>query len=130
MDGPLEALVTCADTEYLDVLASFLEECGLTTIPSSTVKEAQAILTRRPIRLVFCEDGLPDGGFREILDAAKRARVRIPVVVMSNSCCWDHYLRAMHRGAFDYIKYPPCRAEVEWVIQNVFRPCKGWLSRS
>lgn len=121
LSRPLEALVTCADPEYLYVLTNLLRDCGLTPILSSTVGEAQAIMSRRTISLIFCEDGLPDGGFCDLLAAAAWAGTRIPVVVVSNADDWNHYLRAMRNGAFDYIQWPPRRAEVEWVVHSALR---------
>jgi hypothetical protein len=49
----------------LTLTLNMLEEYGLEPMIASNVEETRQILERRPMHVVFCEDKLPDGGFRE-----------------------------------------------------------------
>jgi DNA-binding response OmpR family regulator len=113
---PQEVLVTCSRTEDRFALARMLVRCGLKPVLSSSVEKARSLLARRPVRLVFCDDELPDGSVGRLLEEIRKAASRIPVVVISRLENWDEYLRAMRLGAFDYISSPIRRAEVERVV--------------
>jgi DNA-binding response OmpR family regulator len=113
---PLEVLVTCSRPEDRYALARVLVRCGLKPVLSSSVEKSRGLLARRPVRLVFCDDELPDGSVGRLLEEIRRTASRVPVVVISRLENWDEYLRAMRLGAFDYISSPIRRAEVERVV--------------
>jgi len=113
---PLEVLVTCSRSEDRYALARVLVRCGLKPVLSSSVEKSRGLLARRPVRLVFCDDELPDGSVGRLLEEIRKTASRIPVVVISRLENWDEYLRAMRLGAFDYISSPIRRAEVERVV--------------
>jgi DNA-binding NtrC family response regulator len=83
------------------------------------MSEVRAVLAERPVHLVFCEDGLPEGGFREVLRLAETAGSDVPLVVCSLLGELDEYLEAMQLGAFDFIAPPYRRVEVESIINSV-----------
>lgn len=118
MPRPLEVLVTCSRAEDRFSLGRILARCGFKPVLSSTVENARGQLARRPVRLVFCEDELPDGSVGLLLEEIGRASSPVPVVVISRLENWDEYLRAMRLGAFDYISTPIRRAEVERVLSK------------
>ena len=121
MVDQLKVLVACSDPESGRKLRECLSECGLDPIPSSTVREACAILTQQPVPLVICSMSLADGTFRDLLRAAEVTEPRVPVVVASQGENTAEYLEAMEMGAFDFIAYPCRRAELEWIISNALR---------
>ena len=116
MSRPLEVLVTCSHSDDRYRLARVLVRCGLKPVLSSSVEKSRGLLARRPVRLVFCDDELPDGSVGRLIEEIRKASSRVPVVVISRLENWDEYLRAMRLGAFDYISSPIRRAEVERVV--------------
>lgn len=116
MPRSLEVLVTCFRSEDRFVLARILARCGLKPVLSSSVEKSRGLLSRRPVRLAFCDDELPDGSVGQLLEEIEKTGSRVPVVVISRLENWDEYLRAMRLGAFDYISTPIRRAEVERVV--------------
>jgi len=121
MQNRLKVLVACSDLESGRQLRECLSQCGLDPIPSSTVKEARAILSRQSIPLVICATDLADGTFRDLLRAAEIAAPQVPVVVASHGESTAEYLEAMEMGAFDFIACPCRRAELEWIVSNALR---------
>ncbi len=119
MSRPLEVLVTCSRSEDRFALARVLVRCGLKPVLSSSVEKSRGVLARRPVRLVFCDDELPDGSVGRLLEEIRKTASRVPVVVISRLENWDEYLRAMRLGAFDYISSPIRRAEVERVVAKI-----------
>lgn len=118
MSGPLEVLVASSRSEDLEALKRILVHRGLKPVLASSVKTSCGILADRPVRLVFCDDELPDGSVGRVLEEVHHAAMRVPVIVISRLENWDEYLRAMRLGAFDYISSPLRRAEVEQVIRR------------
>ncbi len=59
----------------------------------------------QPMPLIFCEDHLPDGSFRDVLKASKCAMTKVRVVVTTRNGCRSEAFRL---GAFNVISCP-CR---------------------
>jgi len=121
--GQASVLVACSDSESRCALASILADLGLDPVVVSSVDEARAILLGQPVRLVFCEDNLPDGGFHDVLRAVKLAGTGVPLVVCSLLGEMDEYLDAMTSGAFDFIVPPFRSAELESIVSSVLQEC-------
>lgn len=121
MNKNLQVLVASPYPETRQLISSILGQCKLEPVLSSTVSEARRVLALQPISLVFCEDHLPDGSFRDILGEAGRGATRIPVVVIARLGDWDRYLEAMRFQVFDYVACPFQRADVEWIVNRALR---------
>lgn len=116
MPSRLRVLVVSSDTDNGRNLGSILSECGLDPVLASTLEEAQALLGKRDMLLVFCDAQLTDGTFRELLRLSEAAR--LPVVVASRVHETLQYLEAMRLGAFDFIAPPYRRSEVEHIVSS------------
>ena len=110
--------------ETQQAFASFLGGCGIAPILASTVREAQAILSRHPISIIFCSDELPGGGVDAFIRQTSVPPGQVPVVVVSRLDDWGRYLNFLQTGAFDYVLYPPNGSEIDRVVRNV-RGCVG-----
>jgi DNA-binding NtrC family response regulator len=115
----LQVLVACSDVERRTALVGVLTQCGLEPLTAENVSEVRAVLTQRPVHVVFCEDELPYGGFREVLRLMKATGSEVPLVVSSLLGELDQYLEAMQLGAFDFIAPPYSRTEVESIVNSV-----------
>ena len=114
----IQVLVVGSDVEKRTAIVDVLEECGLEPVIASNLEETRNILARRPMHVVFCEDYLPDGGFREVLHLIKATRPEIQVVVSSMLANVDEYIEAMNLGAFDFIAPPYHGAEIVSVVDS------------
>lgn len=102
----LQVLVACSHVERRIELVENLARCGLEAMIAADVNEVRAVFAQGPVHLVFCEDGLPEGGFREVLRFAKTTGSGVPLVVCSLLGELDEYLEAMQLGGFDFIAPP------------------------
>ena len=118
MMGPPRVLLACTDPDSRRALSSLLDQCGLKTVVSSSVRESRRILARGGVAMVFCEARLADGSFREVLHEAAAPEQKVPVVVASRLDDTNEYLEAMRLGAYDFITSPYRRSEVEWIVHN------------
>jgi DNA-binding NtrC family response regulator len=115
-------LVVSDRPETQQGFASVLGQCGLAPIAASTAHEAAAIMSLRPLSLIFCSDELPGGGIEHLIRQTSRQSAKVPVVVVSRFDDWKRYLDFLQAGAFDYVLYPPSGDEIQRVVQNALRP--------
>jgi DNA-binding NtrC family response regulator len=113
-----EVLVVSSDDEVRRNVAGIVGLYGLEPVLCVTVADSRAVLCRYPICLVVCEDRLADGNYRDLIEAVERTSSDAPVIVVSRLADWNEYMNAVRAGAFDYIRLPPRRTEIEWVVKN------------
>jgi len=121
MDKNAQVLVVSPHPEMRQLMSRILGQCKLDVVLSSGVSEARTVLALQLISLVFCEDHLPDGSFRDILSKEGLTPTGAPVVVISRSGDWDKYLEAMRSRVFDYVVHPFRPGEVEWIVSKALR---------
>jgi len=121
MNGEFEVLVAASDAENRRALTQVLSGMGLKPTISSSVREAKAVLSARPVSLVFCEEKFADGNYQDVLRAVKRTAEKAPVVVSSPSHGWYEYLEALRLGAFEFFDGPVRAADVEMIVRYAAR---------
>jgi DNA-binding NtrC family response regulator len=111
---PSRVLVV-SNSENREVVTSAMNHWSIEAVPCSGVREARSLLPSARPSLIFCEEELPDGSYRELLqDVSKAAKTR--VVVISPDAEQDtHYNEALALGAFDMIASPCRRSDVQWI---------------
>lgn len=119
LSWPVEVLVASADAETRLSLTDLLAKDGLNPVFCSSLSEAQEVLVRQPICLVFSDYRLPDGDFHDVLYEVKRNSSSVPVVVINRVGDWHQYLNVLKSGAFDYIDCSWPRREVQRVVRQV-----------
>ena len=81
----------------------------------SGIKEVRGLLPRAGRSLIFCEEQLSDGDYRDLLRELGRTR-RALLVVISPTSDLDHvYREATALGAFEAIASPCTPADVQWI---------------
>ncbi|MGH9792870.1 MAG: hypothetical protein ACRD5W_16815 [Candidatus Acidiferrales bacterium] len=118
MDALGSAMVVTSDADSRFTLMGILSGCGLDPVAAETLNETRSVLARHPVSVVFCDEHLSDGNFRDVVREAARLPRKVPVIVSSRSLDWKHYLSILSAGAFDYFAYPPRRGEVEYLAGN------------
>jgi two-component system, response regulator FlrC len=83
-----------------------------------TVDEAELALARNNFLLVFSDVELADGDYCDVLRIREILRPRAAVVVTSRTENARAYLDAMRRGAFDFILWPYCPAELGRIVRG------------
>ena len=119
-----EVMIASSDFESRRKLAQILEFWGMEPVCSRSVGQAREILSRGAVRLVFCEDSLQDGDFRDLLDAANSSPTRVRVVVIVRNgpgCVGDTRQEALRRGAFGVISPSFQATDVEWTVMEALR---------
>jgi len=118
MSESLGVLVASSQLENRRALIEVLEGLSADVTSSSSIEQASEVLAKQPIELVFCDDELPDGSYRDLLPAARHRQQGIRVVVITRTGEWEEYLEAMRLGAFDFIRGPMHPTDVELVVSR------------
>jgi DNA-binding NtrC family response regulator len=89
--------------------------------------EAEQVLSRQGVALVFCDDRLADGSYRDLLHGLRTRKKAPRIVVTTRTGEWKEYVEALQLGAFDMIQYPYRSTDVEL---NVLRAMRGGDQKS
>lgn len=85
----------------------------LETIVCSSLQESKAHLSKQDVAVIFCQDRLKDGTYRDLLSVVSK----VPVVVMITDVNQDGVHReAIELGALDVVASPCSRKDVQWMI--------------
>jgi DNA-binding NtrC family response regulator len=114
-----DIVLVSPDLEVQQAFAGVLGLWGLAPIVASSVREAEEIVDRHPVSLVFYSDEFPeDTGMDGFIRRASRPSTKVPVVVVSRLDDWEHWVSFLRRGAFDYVLYPLSEVEIARVVKN------------
>jgi DNA-binding NtrC family response regulator len=119
--NPWPIVVASADLESRRLLTSALHRDGLDPICTSTVRECRELIAREKVVLVFCDQYLADGDYRDVLSATRSLKSAARVVVTSREFDRNEYLEAMRLGAFEVIASPCRPTDVEWMVSRARR---------
>jgi len=112
----VRALVVSPNIEVRRALLRTLEALSTDAIACSTQTQAEEVLSRQTVDLVFCDEHLPDGSYDQLIHPNHWDR-RIPrVVVATRTGEWDLYFEAVTKGAFDVIRSPWYASDVEMAV--------------
>ena len=109
-------LIVCSDSKQSDKAVELARNIGLKCVTCSSLTDARTLIERHTFQLVLCADDLPDCNLGTSLKVLLAATGGIPVIVLSHLAEWEAYVKALSAGAFDYIAYPPDRAETERIL--------------
>ena len=115
----MQPLVASSDAARRDALAGILVHCGLRPLIAISVNGVRTAFALGRVHLVFCEDELPGGGFRAVMQLASAAAPAAPVIVCSRCGDLAQYLEAMEMGAFDFIAPPYRLSEVRFILGRI-----------
>ena len=113
MEGNPPTLVVSPHWESQRALLHILDNLKVKTFASATLAEAAEVLSRNEVALVFCEDRLVDGTYRDLLQSLRTWNQRAHTVVTTRVGEWEEYLEALALGAFDMLQRPYRSTDVE-----------------
>ena len=110
-------LVVSSHIEGRSALVSMLRRLSMNVIACAALKQTEEFLSQERVGLIFCDENLSDGSFRDLL-AARKGQKAPPIVVAIRTGDWNEYLEAMRLGAFDAIRCPLLPRDVERVVNR------------
>jgi DNA-binding NtrC family response regulator len=121
MQRHLDVLVASPRMENQRALIQILNGLPINVVSSSTLKQTEQLLSQQPIALVFCDENLPDGSYRDLLSARPAEQKTPPVVITTRVGDWEDYLEATRLGAYDMIRCPLQTNDVQSIVTRAIR---------
>ncbi len=121
MPKQFDVLIVSASVEDRKALLHVLESLSTNVISCSNLAQAGEVLSQQTIGLVFCDDHLPDGTYRDLLTLRQTGQRSLCFVVTTRVGEWDEYLEATQLGAFDVIPIPLHATDVELTVIRAMR---------
>lgn len=121
----VRALVVSPELEARKPLLRALEELRLDTLVCSGRAQAEEVLSKQPVEIVFCDERLPDGCYSDLVHPNPAQHRVSRVVVTTRTGDWDFYFEALGKGAFDVIRCPCYAADVEMTVIRAVREDHG-----
>lgn len=88
---------------------------------ASSMKQAKEALNSRPFSLIFCEERLPDGSYRDFLHEARANSQDTRFVVMLCTGEWEEYLEALRLGAEEVLRCPLQPTDIDLALIHAMR---------
>jgi DNA-binding NtrC family response regulator len=110
---PLDVLIVSERPDHLRPLIRVLDASSARVSACFTIRQAREIFSRQPVDLVFSDEYLSDGSYRELLLAGHFGQNQVSFVLLLRTGEWAEYLDAMRLGALDVLRCPLDAAEVE-----------------
>ncbi|HKT45912.1 MAG TPA: response regulator [Candidatus Acidoferrales bacterium] len=108
-----DVLVISPEAEHFKSINAAAQSHQLRAFRCAQLADANEILARQHVGVIFCQDVLPDGNFRSAIENAQST----PVIVMSRFAEWENCINALHAGAFDYVATPLDSAELDRILR-------------
>jgi CheY-like chemotaxis protein len=112
VSGGADVLVVDDETVVCDAVARVLGASGLTVAAAGDGRSALAHPALASCRIAFCDLVLPDVPGIEVVEALRRARPDLPVVVITGYATADSLRRAVDAGAAGVLPKPFDEAEL------------------
>jgi DNA-binding NtrC family response regulator len=113
----LPVLIVSPDAANKGVVEEVSKRWTLESVACSSLQEAKCLLVRQGFGIVFCQDVLPDGTYRDLLSTVQLPANKTRVIVLISDAGKDGaYREAMELGAFDAVPSPCSKKDVQWVI--------------
>ncbi len=89
---------------------------SLEPICCSSLQQARSLLPDESLSLIFCEETLPDGTYRDLLHGFEKPLKTRLVVITPAPQLEQLYEEGMQLGVFDVIASPCRKSDVQWMV--------------
>jgi DNA-binding NtrC family response regulator len=120
MQDPIATLIVSGRVENRKELSRILSSPCASVFIVGTLAHAREVLQVQPIAVVFCDEWLSDGSYRDLVSFAKDVRKNLQFIVMLSTGESREFLEALGLGA-DVIRYPLQSADVELALRRAIR---------
>jgi DNA-binding NtrC family response regulator len=121
---PLSDVKVLLLTPSLEVRQSILrtlDSLSADTINCSTYQQAAELLAAKEFDVIFCDEHLVDGSYRDLIHANNYAARTPRIIVTTRTGEWDLYFKALGDGAFDIIRAPWHSTDIEMILIRALR---------
>ena len=121
MENAVDVLVVSSRIENKKTLMRTLEGLPVNTFSASTIFQALEFLATHPFAIVFCEERLPDGSYRELLASVASSPQTNRFIVVQCTDEWEQYLEALRLGAAEVLRVPLRAPDIDIALFHAMR---------
>ncbi len=121
MFGPkmnIKILLIDDELVILNMLTRMLERKGYETVAFQDPEEALNCLKSDSINLIICDLKMPEMDGIEVIFRAKRARPKVPIILITGFASIPTAVNAIQLGAYDYVRKPFDMAKICSVVEK------------
>ena len=102
----MKILILDDEKQFTEELKGFFQDSDFEPFEANTVAEGEKILNEHSIDLLILDIRLPGANGLDILKEVKIQYPNLEVIIISAHGDMDTVIKAMHLGAFDYLRKP------------------------
>jgi len=121
MESEVDVLIVSSRIENKRTLLRTLEGLPVNTFSASTVFQALEFLATHPLAIVFCEERLPDGSYRQLLASLPSRPQMNRFIVVQCTGEWEEYLEALRLGAAEVLRVPLQSTDIDIAVFHAMR---------
>jgi two-component system, NtrC family, response regulator PilR len=125
MDNGLPILIISCRPENRKMLTRVFDGLPIDSYTAPSIAQAREVLKTRSFSVVFCEERLSDGSYRELLHEVRNSGEGTRFVVMLCTGEWEEYLEALRLGAEEVLRCPLQPTDIDLALIHAMRSGAG-----
>ncbi|HEY1471641.1 MAG TPA: hypothetical protein VGF61_21565 [Candidatus Acidoferrum sp.] len=121
MENEVDVLIVSSRIGNKRTLLRTLEGLPVNTFSASTVFQALEFLATHPMAIVFCDERLPDGSYRDLLGAVPTSPQVNRLIVLLCTGEWEEYLEALRLGVAEVLRVPLQSTDIDIAVFHAMR---------
>lgn len=121
MENSFGVLIVSPRPENRKICLGVLGVLPVSAFAVSTLAQARELMASRPMDMVFCEEQLSDGSYREILSELRATRSSTQFVLLMNNGEWNEYLEALRLGVEEVLRPPLLPMDIDLAFIHSLR---------
>lgn len=115
------ALLVSAPVNGGDRLASLLLNMHCEVRVAASCRQASALFLQEDIPVILCDEQLPDGDWRTLLEESQRLRHPPAIIVVSGAADAQLWAAVLNAGGHDVLTRPWSAEAATWMVQSAWR---------
>ena len=117
----IRVLLVSHNMDVRRTLVRTLELLSADVVVCSTRAQAEEVLSRQAVEIVFCDEHLLDGSYCDLIRSFGSDGEIPRVVLLTRTGEWELYFEATSKGAFDVIRSPWYATDLELAVIHACR---------
>lgn len=128
MNNPL-ILIIDDEPDIRELLEITLNRMDIQTICAENIEKAKALLAQHKFDLCLTDMKLPDGNGLDLVDTIQNSSAPMPVAIITAHGSMDIAIKAMKKGAFDFLSKPVDLTVLRQLVNNALKLSEQALAK-
>jgi two-component system response regulator HydG len=117
----VDVLIVSSRIENRRTVPRTLEGLPVNTFSASTIDQALEVLSSHPLAVIFCEERVADGSYRDLLASIPNTRETKRFIVVLSTGEWEECLEALRLGAAEVLCSPLQAPDIDIALFHAMR---------